>query len=172
MNISIEIKASELAAAIFSLAEALDRRSTSIVKATEVLENTKASSPTAPKSTAENTVQVTPAQQAPVQQQAVPTAVPTAAPTAPVQQPAQQPTQQTEQPVQQPAQQTPQAVPTSAPSYTLDQLAVAATQLVDAGRREELVQLLASFGVQALTALPKEQYGAFATKLREMGAKI
>jgi hypothetical protein len=75
--------------------------------------------------------------------------------------------------VQQPTQQEqPQAVPTSAPSYTLDQLAVAATQLVDAGRREELVQLLASFGVQALTALPKEQYGAFATKLREMGAKI
>ncbi|UTW68639.1 hypothetical protein KHA80_14140 [Anaerobacillus sp. HL2] len=43
---------------------------------------------------------------------------------------------------------------------------------VDAGKREALVQLLQSFGVQALTALPKEQYGAFATKLREMGAKI
>ncbi len=64
------------------------------------------------------------------------------------------------------------AVPTSVQTYEMDQLAVAATQLVDANRREELVQLLAAFGVQALTQLPKQQYGAFATKLREMGAKI
>lgn len=67
----------------------------------------------------------------------------------------------------------PQApVPTQAQSYTMEQLAVAATQLVDAGRRAELVQLLAAFGVQALTALPKEQYGNFATSLRSMGAKL
>ncbi|ASJ54886.1 hypothetical protein BP422_15715 [Brevibacillus formosus] len=66
----------------------------------------------------------------------------------------------------------PGAVPTEAPTYTIDQLAVAATQLVDAGRREELVQLLSAFGVQTLTALPKEQFGAFATHLRAMGAKI
>ena len=59
-----------------------------------------------------------------------------------------------------------------AQTYTMDQLAVAATQLVDAGRREELISLLTQFGVQALTALPKEQYGAFATTLRQMGAKI
>lgn len=64
------------------------------------------------------------------------------------------------------------AVPTTAQTYTKDQLAVAATQLVDAGRREELVQLLSQFGVSALTQLPKEQYGAFATALRQMGAKI
>lgn len=63
-------------------------------------------------------------------------------------------------------------VPTTAQTYTMDQLAVAATQLVDAGRRQELVGLLTTFGVQALTALPKEQYGAFATQLRAMGAKI
>ncbi|MMZ69739.1 hypothetical protein D1872_326350 [compost metagenome] len=80
-----------------------------------------------------------------------------------------QPPVQQQAPVQQPQ---PQAVPTSAPTYTMEQLAVAATQIVDAGRRNELVQLLSAFGVQALTALPKEQYGAFATKLREMGAKI
>jgi hypothetical protein len=64
------------------------------------------------------------------------------------------------------------AVPTSAQAYTMEQLAVAATQLVDAGRRTELVGLLSSFGVQALTALPKEQYGTFATQLRALGAKI
>jgi hypothetical protein len=54
----------------------------------------------------------------------------------------------------------------------MEQLAVAATQLNDAGRRVELINLLSSFGVQALTALPKEQYGNFATQLRALGAKI
>lgn len=63
-------------------------------------------------------------------------------------------------------------VPTSSQAYTLDQLAVAATQLMDAGRRQDVVNLLAQFGVQALTALPKEQYGTFATALRALGAKI
>lgn len=63
-------------------------------------------------------------------------------------------------------------VPTTAQTYTMEQLAVAATQIVDAGRRIELVGLLNSFGVQALTALPKDQYGAFATQLRALGAKI
>jgi hypothetical protein len=64
------------------------------------------------------------------------------------------------------------AVPTSTQSYTMEQLAVAATQIVDAGHRAELVSLLSSFGVQALTALPKDQYGAFATQLRALGSKI
>lgn len=63
-------------------------------------------------------------------------------------------------------------VQTTTQSYSMEQLAVAATQIVDAGHRNELVSLLASFGVQALTALPKEQYGAFATQLRGLGAKI
>jgi hypothetical protein len=112
--------------------------------------------------------------QAPVQQQPVYQA--------PVQQPIQQ--QQVYQaPVQQQApiqqfqqtqmqQQPPAAVPTSAPTYSSDQLAQAATQLVDAGMRPQLVNLLAQFGIQALQNLPKEQYGAFATQLRAMGAKI
>lgn len=64
------------------------------------------------------------------------------------------------------------AVPTMAATYTMDQLNVAATQLVDGGRRNELVQMLASFGVAALTELPKDHYGAFATQLRAMGARI
>lgn len=95
----------------------------------------------------------------------------------PIQQQPMQPTIQ--QPVQQPVQQPgfdpgPAAgtVPTTAQTYTMEQLAVAATQLVDAGRRGELVNLLAQFGAQALTALPKEQYGNFATHLRAMGARI
>lgn len=70
------------------------------------------------------------------------------------------------------AQTMPTAVPTVATTYTLQQLALAGTQLVDAGRREEVLALLSSFGVNSLTELPKEQYGTYATKLREMGAKI
>lgn len=66
----------------------------------------------------------------------------------------------------------PAPVPTSTQTYTLEQLAVAATPLADAGRRNDLVGLLNSFGVSALTQLPKEHYGAFATQLRAMGAKI
>ncbi|AYO30227.1 hypothetical protein D2962_05985 [Biomaibacter acetigenes] len=90
---------------------------------------------------------------------------PTAVPTTPI---------STSQPIPEPVitPAPPTTVPTTPQTYTMEQLAVAATQLVDAGRRMELVALLNSFGVQALTALPKEQYGAFATKLREMGAKI
>ncbi|WP_330948874.1 hypothetical protein [Virgibacillus sp. MG-45] len=101
-------------------------------------------------------VSTTTDQQAPMQQ--APSAVPTG-------QPIQQPTQQ-------PQVQPQQGVPTSATTYTMDQLAVAATQLMDAGKQQDLMSLLGQFNVQALTALPQEQYGAFATKLREMGAKI
>ncbi|KGX84458.1 hypothetical protein [Pontibacillus litoralis] len=84
--------------------------------------------------------------------------------------PIQQQTAVQQQPPVQQAQ--PDAVPTVEQTYTMDQLARASSQLMDAGKQTELVQLLGQFGVQALTALPQEQYGAFATKLREMGAKI
>lgn len=66
----------------------------------------------------------------------------------------------------------PQPVPTSAATYTLDDLARAAMPLMDAGRQADLQQLLKLFGVEALPALQPGQYGAFATKLREMGAQI
>ena len=63
-------------------------------------------------------------------------------------------------------------LPAAGESYTMEQLAVAATSIVDGGRRTDLVSLLSSFGVQALTSLPKEQYDAFATELRALGARI
>lgn len=63
-------------------------------------------------------------------------------------------------------------VPTSAQTYTQDQLALAASGLIDTGKLAELQQLLAAFNVDSLARLPAAQYGAFATKLREMGAKI
>ena len=109
--------------------------------------------------------------QAPVQQ--VPavhnTAVPVQA--APVQtKPAQTAPVQTS-PIQTAPVQT--AVPTSTVAYTMDDLARAGMSLMDCGKQAELQKLLKEgFGVDALPQLPKEQYGAFATALREMGAQI
>lgn len=100
--------------------------------------------------------------------------VPPAQPSVPVSQPAPTtpyvPPAQQGAPVNQPA--PTGAVPTTQTTYTVDQLAVAATPLMDAGRVAELNQLLQQFGVQALTHLPQERYGEFATALRALGAKI
>lgn len=64
-------------------------------------------------------------------------------------------------------------VPTaSAPAYTLDQISRAGAALVDAGKMEQLLALLERHGVQAVTQLQPEQYGAFATELRALGAQI
>lgn len=60
----------------------------------------------------------------------------------------------------------------AAPAYTMDDLARAASALMDAGKQQQLVGLLGQFGVQALTQLPKERYGEFATALRGLGARI
>lgn len=96
--------------------------------------------------------------------------VPTAVPTTPVAQ--QVPIQSNQAPQQTQSVQPAQPVPTAPQNYTLEDLARAATPLNDAGRNGELVALLASFGIQTLQDLPQEQYGVFATKLREMGARI
>jgi len=110
-----------------------------------------------------------PAQGQPVQQQQMPQQTQ-------VQQPQQMPQQMQPQQMQPQQMQTqapqPGPVPTATQTYTLEQLSVAATALIDAGRRMELISLLGSFGVPALTALPQDQYGNFATHLRSMGAKI
>ena len=76
------------------------------------------------------------------------------------------------QPVPDAVPQTPPPVQTQAPVYTPQQLAIAATQLMDAGRQNDVLALLARFNVQALTQLTPDMYGSFATELRLMGAKI
>lgn len=101
--------------------------------------------------------------------QAVPTtpaapAAPTATPVQTV--PVQQPVPVT--PVQPPV----TAVPTTERTYTLDELANAAMTLMDKGMQTQLQELLSGYGVEALPALPKDQYGNFATALRGMGANI
>ena len=87
---------------------------------------------------------------------------PAAAPTSPAVQPAVTPGAGPETP----------GVPTTTKDYTVDDLARAAIPLMDAGGQQVLVGLLSQFGVATLPQLPKEQYGAFATPLRGLGAKI
>lgn len=64
------------------------------------------------------------------------------------------------------------AVPTSAPQYTLDMIATAGSALIDAGKMDQLMQLLGRFGVASLTELAPESYGAVANELRALGAAI
>jgi len=66
----------------------------------------------------------------------------------------------------------PATVPTSTPAFTMEQLAKAGTQIVEANKKEDLLKALESFGVQALSKLPTDRYGEFAAKLRGLGAKI
>ena len=63
-------------------------------------------------------------------------------------------------------------VPTTSVTYTPDDLARAAFALMDSGRQQELIGLLQQFGVNAIPELKPEQFGAFATALRGMGAQI
>ena len=98
---------------------------------------------------------------APAAQAAAPATQQTAAPTAPA--PA------SAAPMNYPAPGVPLAQP---PKYTVDQIMAAGAMLMDAGKVNELMNLLHSFGVQAVMDLKPEQLGAFATALRELGAKI
>ena len=66
----------------------------------------------------------------------------------------------------------PAAVPTAAPTYTLDALARAGATLAQSGKMEAALALLARYGVQTVNQLKPEQYGAFATELRALGAQI
>lgn len=95
----------------------------------------------------------------------------------PIQQPVQSVPVQTVQqtvPVQQPVQTQPvqTAVPVAEKAYTLEDLQRASSTLVQAGKIQLLQGLLQEFNSLALTTLPAEQYGAFALRLRELGAAI
>lgn len=93
-----------------------------------------------------------------------PVAAPTPAP-APVAAPAPTPAPVAPAPVA--------AVPVApAPTYNRDQIMTAGAALIDAGKINELMGLLNTFGVQAVTQLKQDQLGAFATELRKLGAQI
>ena len=63
-------------------------------------------------------------------------------------------------------------VPTTQVSYKPDDPARAAMSLMDSGRQPDLISLLGQFGVVSIPDLRPEQYGAFATALRGLGAQI
>lgn len=114
----------------------------------------------------------------PVQQTQLPTQQPVQ--TVPVQQTVQTQPVQTAQtqtvqqtvPTQQPVQTVQTAVPVAEKTYTLEDLQRASSTLVQAGKIQLLQGLLQEFNSLALTTLPVEQYGAFALRLRELGAAI
>lgn len=116
---------------------------------------------------------VTPA----VQQAVAPTATTTTVPsTPPVQNIQPVPTTQTAQaaPVAQNTASAVNPVPTATatPTYSMEQLAVAATGLIDAGKMQDVQNTLASLGAQTLMDLPQEKYGEFASAIKAIGAVI
>lgn len=148
MEMKIKIDVPELVAAVEKLAAAIDKTALNITVPNEGALNFNmpaGNTPVAP---------------APVQTAPTPAPVPTPTPAAPPVTP--MPTAAA------PA----SAVPVTAPTYTLDQIAKAGANLVDAGKMEQLLALLTKYGVQAVTQLTPDQYGAFATELRALGAQI
>lgn len=66
----------------------------------------------------------------------------------------------------------PTTAPTAVPSYTIEQFQTAIAPLLDAGKVEQIQQLVQSFGVATLMDIPKERYGEFANGLRNIGGVI
>lgn len=64
------------------------------------------------------------------------------------------------------------AVPTTAKTYSLEDLQRASGALVQAGKIQQLQGLLQQFNAVSLAHLAQENFGAFALKLRELGADI
>lgn len=60
----------------------------------------------------------------------------------------------------------------SNPPITLDVLSNAGAGLLEKGMMPQLMALLGKYGVQAITQLKPDQYPAFASELRAMGALI
>ena len=156
MEMKITVEAPDLAASIFKLAKAIaSGPDPDILTPDEPLP--VASYPTAPAPAPVSPAPVTPTQ----------TPAPTATP--PVAAPAPTVGQTSAAPGNTPA---PTVPVTGAPTYTLDQISRAGASLVDAGKMQQLLELLGRYGVQAVTQLQPEQYGAFATELRALGAQI
>ena len=100
-------------------------------------------------------------------------AIPTSEPPTPSSEPKQAPTPEPPVPPAPPVAQTPEPVPTTPATYTLDELQRAAVGLMDKGMSStDLVAMLGEFGVQAITEVPADQFGAFAMKLRENGKSV
>ncbi len=160
-EITIRIESPELAQAIAQLAAAM-HPFTNIDQKGSVLQQLQVSATSGPQPAAPTQAPIAPAPQVPVSQPSVAPQVPVvpvpASPQVPVSQPATTPAA---------------AIPLAgAPTYSLEQIAKAGSALLDAGKMESLQALLTKYGIQAITQLQPEQYGAFATELRALGAQI
>lgn len=160
-NFVIEIKAPELANALQALAAAIAGK-----------QMDKLSCPAPKPKAAAPMPAPTPAAVAASPQPAVPVSVAPPAPTVPP-----QATAPIAAPVAPPAAPVPAAppqpvVPTSVPQYTYEMLFNAAAALMGQNKGPQLQQLLVKYGIQRLPDLPPEQYGAYATDLRALGAKL
>lgn len=170
MEMKITVEAPDLAASILKLAEAIASGPALLIPdeplPVSAYPATPAAAPVAPVAA--------PVSPAPVN----PTPGPAPTTAAPVAAPSPSPTPVTNAPTAGPTSAAPgntpaPAVPvTGAPTYTLDQISRAGASLVDAGKMQQLLELLGRYGVQAVTQLQPEQYGAFATELRALGAQI
>lgn len=170
MEMKITVEAPDLAASILKLAEAIaSGPDPALLIPDEPLP--VSAYPTTPAPAAPVAAPVSPAPVNPTPGPALTTAAPVAAPSP-------SPTPVTNAPTAGPTSAAPgntpaPAVPvTGAPAYTLDQISRAGASLVDAGKMQQLLELLGRYGVQAVTQLKPEQYGAFATELRALGAQI
>lgn len=100
--------------------------------------------------------------------------VPTTAPVLPTAQTAAPTLQQMFGAPAQPQQTAPVQLPTQTTprTYTVQELGLAARPLVELGRQQELMNLLAEFGASSVAELPENSRAAFAAKLRTMGGQI
>lgn len=165
MEMKIKIDVPELVAAVEKLAAAIDKNALNITVPNEGTLNFNMPAGNAP------AAPTAPATPAPVQAApAVPTTPVAPAPTTPpvASAPVAVPTATSAAPTAPAA----PSVPVTAPTYNLDQIAKAGASLVDAGKMEQLLAMLTKYGVQAVTQLNPDQYGAFATELRALGAQI
>lgn len=172
MEMKITVEAPDLAASILKLAEAIaSGPDPALLIPDEPLPvsaypATPAAAPVAPVAAPVSPAPVNPTP-GPAPTMAAPVAAPSPSPTPVTNAPTAGPTSAA--PGNTPA----PAVPvTGAPAYTLDQISRAGASLVDAGKMQQLLELLGRYGVQAVTQLKPEQYGAFATELRALGAQI
>lgn len=156
MEMKIKIDVPELVAAVEKLAAAIDKTALNITVPNEGTLNFNMPTGNAPVAPAPVQTAPTPAPVAAPASAPAPAPTPAAPPVTPM------PTVAAPAP----------AVPVTAPTYTLDQIAKAGANLVDAGKMEQLLALLTKYGVQAVTQLTHDQYGAFATELRALGAQI
>ena len=168
MEMKITVEAPDLAASILKLAEAIaSGPDPALLIPDEPLPVSAYPATPAPAAAPVAPV-AAPVSPAPVN----PTPGPAPTMAAPVVAPSPSPTPVTNAPTAGPTSAAPAVPVAGAPTYTLDQISRAGASLVDAGKMQQLLELLGRYGVQAVTQLKPEQYGAFATELRGLGAQI